>query len=271
MAQSNTTRADIITLLFLFIAGIAGGILLGLVGVGMALIAVPVLTITLPLLGVPGPLAPVVALATSMGIVSIGSVSSIVAHNKLGNIDWSMFRRIVPFSIAGVLAGSVIVTWLPGAALRSIFAAFLVFVAYRMLTGRRAVGAEQPTGTGNMRAAGAAIGVAGALIGAGGGVFMVPYLAGRGWKMARAVATSTTIGLPVTLMGTLFHALHTQQGIDAPMLGSIHIWACIGLGLGSILGAPVGARLASRMPADVLKKGFALLLLILAAGLVLGV
>ena len=79
------------TLIALFAAGILGGLLLGMIGVGMALIAVPVLTFALPHLGVPVALAPVVALATSMGIVTIGSVGSVVAHSRLGNVDcqWS--------------------------------------------------------------------------------------------------------------------------------------------------------------------------------------
>lgn len=255
------------TLIAIFAAGILGGLLLGMIGVGMALIAVPVLTFALPHLGVPVALAPVVALATSMGIVTIGSVGSVVAHSRLGNVDWPVVRRMVPFSLLGVALGSVVVVWLPGVALRSIFAAFLVFVGLRMLMGKTQAQAA-PLSAGTLRAAGGAIGFAGALIGAGGGVFMVPFLNGRGWPMVRAVATSATIGLPVTAFGTVFHALRPLDGVTAPMLGSIHLPALIGIGFGSLIGAPIGARLASRLPGALLKKGFALLLLILAVELV---
>lgn len=258
------------TLLILFGAGILGGVLLGLLGVGMALVAVPALTFALPHLGVPPELSSLVALATSMGIVTIGSVSSVLTHTRLGNIDWPIFRKILPFSLLGVLAGSVLVTWLPATALRIIFAAFLVFVATRMLTGRKTAATNQTSRDNSHRAAGAAIGVAGALIGAGGGVFMVPYLASRGWKMVRAVATSATIGLPVTVLGAIFHATRQVDGVAAPMIGSIHVEALIGLGLGSLLGAPFGAGLASRLPGEALKKGFAVVLLILAAALAFG-
>lgn len=135
------------SLIYLFIAGLVGGVLLGLIGVGMALIAVPVLTFALPHLGVPTDLAPVVALATSMGIVTIGSVSSVLSHHRLGNVDWTAFRKIVPFSILGVIAGSLIVTRLPAEVLRYIFAAFLVFVAVRMLLARKpgGPGSRRPT------------------------------------------------------------------------------------------------------------------------------
>ncbi|MDN3713936.1 sulfite exporter TauE/SafE family protein [Paracoccus cavernae] len=258
-----------ITFLALFLAGLFGGLLLGMIGVGMALVAVPVLTFSLPHLGVPPDLAPTVALATSMGIVTIGSVSSVVTHNRLGNIDWSSFRMIVPFSLIGVLAGSVLVTRLPADMLKLIFAAFLIFVGLKMLLSRKQRVQDRPVSAATYRAAGAAIGFAGALIGAGGGVFMVPFLSGRGWKMVRAVATSATIGLPVTVAGAVFTRCG-RSGVDAPMLGTLHIEALLGIGFGSLIGAPFGARLASRVPGALLKRGFAVVLLILAVGLVLG-
>lgn len=256
------------TILILLIAGVLGGVLLGLLGVGMALVAVPALVFSLPLLGVPAAQAPLVALATSMGIVTIGSLSAVTAHHRMGNVDWALFRRIVPFSLIGLLAGSALVTVLPPMALRVIFAAFLVFIAARMLRGRK-----PSPGAGSARhdrLAGAAIGTAGALIGAGGGVFMVPYLSARGVSMVRAVASSAAIGLPVTVLGFVFHALRPLEGIAAPMLGSVHLPALIGLGLGGVIGAPFGARLAARLPGEALKKGFAVLLLVLAAALALG-
>lgn len=258
------------TFIALFIAGIVGGLLLGMIGVGMALVAVRVLTLALPHFGVPEALAPTVALATSMGIVTIGSVSSVTAHNRLGNIDWQAFRLIVPFSLIGVALGSLLVTRLPADMLRLIFAAFLIFVALRMLLARKGSDLPKPVSAQIYRLSGAAIGFAGVLIGAGGGVFMVPFLTGRGWKMVRAVATSAAIGLPVTVFGMIFHALRPLQGIDAPMLGSIHVAALLGIGFGSVIGAPFGARIASRLPSDILKKGFAVVLLILAVGLIRG-
>lgn len=258
------------TFVGLFIAGVFGGVLLGMIGVGMALVAVPVLTFGLPHLGVPPDLAPTVALATSMGIVTIGSVSSVAAHHRLGNIDWQAFRMIVPFSLVGVLLGSLLVTRLPGGALRLIFAAFLIFVAIRMLLARKGGAAPAPVSPLVYRLSGAGIGFAGALIGAGGGVFMVPFLTGRGWPMVRAVATSAAIGLPVTVFGLIFHALRPLPGIDAPMLGSVHLPSLLGIGFGSVIGAPFGARIASRLPGDLLKKGFAVVLLILAVGLIRG-
>lgn len=61
------------------LAGLVGGLLLGLIGVGMALVAVPFLNFVLPRFGVPTGAVPLVSVATSMGIVAVGSVSSAIA------------------------------------------------------------------------------------------------------------------------------------------------------------------------------------------------
>ena len=75
------------SLLIFLGAGLAGGLLLGLIGVGIALVAVPLLTFALPRFGVPAEVAPLTAVATSMGVVAVSSVASAIAHQRLGNVD----------------------------------------------------------------------------------------------------------------------------------------------------------------------------------------
>lgn len=259
-------------LLAFFAAGIVGGFLLGLIGVGMALVAVPLLIVTLPWLGLPADQAPAVALATSMAVVGVGAVSSVYSHHRLGNIDWSIVRTTLPASLVGVALGSLVASHLPGPALRWIFAAFLVFIGLRMLLAKSPA-TPPPAGQDaawQYRAAGGAIGVAGSLIGAGGNVFMVPFLNGRGHKMPRAVATATAIALPVAVLGALVYALQPLTPPHDGMVGLIFLPAFAGVGLGSVVSAPAAARLASKVPAAALKSGFAVLLLVLAAKMMLG-
>lgn len=246
-------------------SGLAGGLLLGLIGVGMALIAVPLLTLTLPYLGVPVEAAPVSALATSMALVSVGSFSSIYFHHRLGNVDWKLVRTIVPASLLGVALGSLGASHLPGDMLKLIFCVFLIIIAMLMLLPQRRSHAHQTTAAWQYRLVGGLIGIAGSLIGAGGGIFMVPFLNKRGHSMPKAVAVSTTIGLPVTVLGSLVYAVQpSPETTSTWMLGYIVLPAFLGLSLGSLVSAPIGAKLASNVPGDMLKKGFAILLLILA-------
>ncbi len=165
-------------------------------------------------------------------------------------------------------AGSLVATHLPGDALRWIFCGFLIVIAARMLlpeTLRARTAIE--TGVWTYRLVGALIGVAGSLIGAGGGVFMVPFLGSRGHSMVRAVATSTTIGLPVSIFGAIVYSCQTSPVHTSTMLGYLFLPAFFGLSIGSVLAAPFGAKLASRVPTRVLRRGFAILLLVLAVKL----
>lgn len=254
------------TVFLVFVAsGLAGGLLLGLIGVGMALIAVPLLTLTLPNMGVPVEAAPITALATSMALVSVGSFSSIYSHHRFGNVDWKLVKTIVPASLIGVALGSIVASRLPGNALKFIFCAFLVIIAVQMLLPRHRFRQAHPTtAVWQYRLVGGFIGIAGSLIGAGGGIFMVPFLNNRGHSMPRAVAVSTTVGLPVTVLGSLVYATQPSPTTSTWMLGYIVVPAFLGLSLGSLVSAPIGARLASKVPSETLKIGFAVLLLILA-------
>ena len=259
-----------VSLSLFFAAGLLGGLLLGLIGVGMALITVPLLTMTLPLFGIGPAVAPLTALATSMSIVSVGSLSSILSHHRLGNVDWQLVKITVPASVIGVAAGSIAATHLPGEALRWIFCGFLIVIAAKMLLPERPrVRTSIETGAWTYRLAGALIGIAGSLIGAGGGEFMVPFLGSRGHGMVRAVATSTAIGLPVSIFGAIVYSSQTAPVHTGTMLGYLFLPAFFGLSLGSVLAAPLGARLASRVPARMLRRGFAILLAVLAVKLLI--
>lgn len=245
--------------------GVAGGVLLGMVGVGMALVGVPVLVLTLPLTGVRPDDAPLVALATSMGIVTMGSVSSVWSHHRRGNIDWGLFRSLSPFSVAGLLLGSLVASrYVSPQGLRWMLCGIELYIAWTMLRPKRPGPPPQAHAPGHQRGVAALIGVSGSLIGAGGGVFLVPYLARQGLAMKQAVATSVTIGLPVTIAGTIYYLGQPAPPEPGGMAGMVHLPALLGLGFGSMAGAPLGVSIASRMDGNILKKAFGVMLIVLA-------
>lgn len=261
---------DLILHLAVFLlAGLLGGLALGLMGVGTALVAVPLLIFVLPGFGFGPDAVPLVALATSMAVVSAGSVSSVVSHQRQGNVDWSVAMTIIPASLAGIVTGTLIASRLPGVTLRVLFCLFLVYIALRMLGagGRKDPAAVLPTRSPHYLLVGAMIGLTASVIGAGGGVLMVPFLAGRGHPMPRAIATSTLIGLPVSITGAVIYALRPTDLPQPLMVGYLFLPAFAGLAVGSIIGAPFGARLNGMLPVPVLKRIFAIVLLVVAAGI----
>lgn len=264
---------SVLYLLLFLLAGSFGGMLLGLLGVGMALVAAPALIVGLPHLGLPPEDTPLVALATTLGVVALGSATSAMTHARLGNVDRRLFISLAPTAVVGMAAGSLLaIRVIPTDALRWLLCFIELFIAWRMLRpNRRAAPAAAPNyevSTAD-RSISFLTGLAGSLIGAGGGVFLVPWLSGRGRPMPKAVGSSTAIGLPVVLVGMLFYGFQAppQSLVDmpGPHWGFIYIPATVGLGIGSIVGAPLGAWLANRTDSAKLKRVFGLVLIVLAA------
>ncbi|MBO9532646.1 MAG: sulfite exporter TauE/SafE family protein [Solirubrobacteraceae bacterium] len=110
--------------------------------------------------------------------------------------------------------------------------------------------------------AGFLAGVLGGLVGIGGGILAVPalvYAAGLGQR--EAIATSLAAIVPMSIAGT--YRQHRY--------GNVNVREGLGLGMLGILGAFVGATLADVLPDRVLRIGFGLLMLVIAAQLVQGV
>lgn len=261
---------DLWVLTLFILAGIAGGLLLGLIGVGMALVTVPFLTFMLPSLGFSAEVSPVIALASSMLIAAIGSVSSLRVHHQKGTINWGLIRLMLPASLFGVVLGSLLVTRLPALWLQSIFAAFLLYVAFSMLKPATPKSTEVQQSPSNqlLRWFPALVGATGSFIGAGGGVLMVPFLS-RFMAMPKAVASSVAVGFPVTVFGAISYMLQTAPVVHPDLIGAVYWPAVLGMSIGSVVAAPLGVQLATKVPAALLKKLFACVLLLIALKMLL--
>ena len=110
--------------------------------------------------------------------------------------------------------------------------------------------------------AGSMIGFGSSWFGIGGGTFTVPYLSWMRFDMRQAVATSAACGIPIALTGAV---ANVAAGWDNELLpsgatGYIYWPAVVGIALTSVPFARVGAKLAHRLDAALLKKLFAVLL-----------
>ena len=261
---------DLWVLTLFILAGLAGGLLLGLIGVGMALVTVPFLTFMLPSFGFSTEVSPLIALASSMVIAAIGSVSSLRVHHQKGTIDWGLIRLMLPASLLGVVLGSLLVTRLPALWLQCIFAAFLLYVAFSMVkpTKSKTDQPQKPPSDRMLRCFPALVGVTGSFIGAGGGVLMVPFLS-RFMAMPKAVASSVAVGFPVTVFGAISYMLQTAPVAHSELIGAVYWPAVLGMSIGSVVAAPLGVQLATKVPAALLKKMFACVLLLIALKMLL--
>lgn len=260
---------DLWVLTLFILAGVAGGLLLGLIGVGMALVTVPFLTFMLPSLGFSTEVSPVIALASSMLIAAIGSISSLRVHQQKGTINWELIRLMLPASLFGVVLGSLLVTRLPALWLQCIFAAFLLYVAFSMLKpSTKTTQLQNPPSNQLLRWFPALVGATGSFIGAGGGVLMVPFLS-RFMVMPKAVASSVAVGFPVTVFGAISYMLQTAPVTHPDLIGAVYWPAVLGMSIGSVVAAPLGVQLSTKVPAALLKKLFACVLLLIALKMLL--
>ena len=253
----------------LFATGLFSGFMAGLLGVGGGLIIVPIIASLLVWTGV-NTVSPMhAAIATSLAIIVPTSVLSAYTHMKLGNVDFSVVRRLAPFIFIGAMGGGFVADLMDTASLKIIFGTLAISLSlsffYSVVIIRQGLPAQAVTAV-----LGGVLGLVSALVGIGGGAMIVPLLSSFGWALKRAVGSAAMIGLVVSVPGSLGFVV---VGWDAPSLpawsaGYVYLPAAFIVAAAAFVTAPMGARLASRMDKDKLRRVFAIFLMIVGSLLI---
>jgi uncharacterized membrane protein YfcA len=127
--------------------------------------------------------------------------------------------------------------------------------------------------TAGMFGVGGVIGVVSSLVGIGGGSLSVPFMSWCNVPVHHAIGTSAAIGFPIAVAGTLGYIVNgwNASGLPDLNLGFINLPALIGIAAFSMLTAPLGARLAHRLPVVALKRVFAAFLIVVASRMIWGI
>ncbi|MCP4597354.1 sulfite exporter TauE/SafE family protein [Neptuniibacter sp.] len=253
------------TFLALLATGAFAGVLAGLLGVGGGIVIVPVLFFLFQGFGVSAESAMLVATATSLATIVPTSISSIRSHNKKGNVDFELLKHWAIFIFAGVLVGSWLVTRVDGTWLTMLFGVIATLSALNMLfrTGKSAMFQQLP-GNAGQTIMGTSIGFFSSMVGIGGGTISVPLLTLYNYPAHKAVGTAAAIGLIISLPGAITMLIMGDTPSDAPAgtYGLVNLVGFLCIVPLTVLFAPVGASLAAKLDAGVLKKIFAVVLLI---------
>jgi len=275
-------------LLIVALGGLVG-VLSGLFGVGGGFLTTPLLIFY----GIP----PGVAVASATTQITGASVSGVMAHLKRGGVD----LRMGLVMIAGGLSGSLVGAFIFRLAQASGQIDTLIGLLYVLLLGSigalmlrdatRALGWWKVSEVAGPRrrhhrlvaalpmrwrfyasglylsplaplALGFLAGILTVLLGVGGGFILVPamiYLLGMAPRVV--VGTSLVMILAVSAASTMIHALTTQ---------SVDIVLAALLLLGGVVGAQYGARLTTRLKPDLLRFSLALIILLVALRMALG-
>lgn len=244
--------------------GALAGTMAGLFGIGGGLVIVPVLIFSFGLQGISPEIGAHMAVGTSLATIVFTSISSIRSHHKHGAVRWDIFRPMSIGTVVGALLGAWTAAFLSGDLLQLVIGVFAITMGLKMLLEVNPKPGRDIPGPGGLTAAGGGIGWASAIFGIGGGNLIVPYLSWCNVRMQSTVATSAACGLPIAIAGALGNI---WTGWDDPRLpemsvGFIYLPAFLGIILTSVFFARVGANLAHRLNAKVLKRIFAVVLLV---------
>lgn len=242
------------------------GLLAGLFGIGGGGVMVPVLTMLFVAQGFPNEHLVHMALATSMAAIVPTAIASLRAHHRHGAVLWPVVVRMTPGILLGTFAATFLASYISAKPLAIFFSIFMSFVALQLFLDRKPKPSRQLPDTTGLTAAGAGIGGISALVAIGGGSLTVPFLAWCNVAVPVAIGTSAAVGLPVALAGAVGYLMNGLQVNDLPefTLGYIYWPAVLSVASLSLVTAPLGARLAHRLPVKLLKKLFGILSMLLA-------
>jgi uncharacterized protein len=275
---------------FIILLGGVVGLLSGMFGVGGGFLTTPLLI----LYGIP----PTVAAASSASQVTGASVSGVLAHYERDGVDLKMGAILVAGGMLGAVFGASLLRTLQAMGqsdtiINILYVLLLGSIGWLMAREAWTAIEARKSGSGivprkrrhhplvaslpyKMRfyqsglyispiapfLLGFLTGILTVLLGVGGGFLLVPamiYLLGMAARVV--VGTSLFQILFVTAITTMVHAL-TTGAVDIVLAGLLLI--------GSVIGAQVGARIATRIPPDWLRLMLAVIVLLVAFRLAIG-
>ncbi|WP_110946791.1 sulfite exporter TauE/SafE family protein [Pseudomonas bohemica] len=244
--------------------GACAGVLAGLFGVGGGIIIVPVLVFSFTLQGFDSSVLTHLAVGTSLATIVFTSIQSVRAHHRMGAVRWAVFGWMTLGILIGAGFGSLTASYIAGPNLQKIIGVFAILVAIQMALDLRPKASGSVPGKAGLTAAGVVIGWASAIFGIGGGSLTVPFLTWRSLTMQQAVATSSACGFPIAVASAIsFMILGWHDPLLPPhSLGFVYLPALIGIALTSMFFARFGAKLAHKLSPRMLKRLFALLLVV---------
>ena len=272
----------IITVLIIVVAGILGGIIAGLFGLGGGILFAPVLLFLFQAAGIPDPV--LWAVGTSLFCSFAASVSSTLKQYQMGNIYVSEGVVTGLFGIAGTVAGRIIAVS-PYYSERE----FIIFVSLILMYAvghflkkkKPAPAPEQEQVFGIKRemrwyhalVLGVSAGLLATLAGVGGGLILVPgMIVLFSFEFRKAVSISSMSITLITLAGWIQYALIPADtpGLSGFQMGHVDLGMAIPLIGLSFFSARFGVRLLHHVRLRSLEYAFSIILLVVAGRLLSG-
>ena len=258
--------------LWLVGAGVAGGLMAGLLGVGGGIVMVPVMATIFQLMGMPNELIMHVAVATSLAVIVPTGLSSARSHAKRGAVSKDLLLLWAPAMVIASFIGGISAGYYSAFVLRIIFGVMAFFIAVNSVVPlQKKLMSGLSASPITHRISAAFIGYVSSLMGIGGGSLSVPTMTVLGSPVHTAVGTSSALGVFIALPAAIGFVISGWNIADLPQfsLGYVSLPAMASLALGAILFAPVGAFIAHKLSAILLKRVLAVYLLIVGTRMII--
>jgi uncharacterized membrane protein YfcA len=244
----------------LLAAGLATGLLAGLLGIGGGSVLVPVLYEAFGALGVPDDVRMHLAVGTSLAVIVPTSLRSFAGHRARGAVDMELVRSMALWVVAGVCLGAILARFSDQAVLKVIWVVAASLISLKLFFGRQdwTLGDRVP-GQPFRAIYGAFVGLLSTLMSIGGGVFITALMTFYGHPMQRAVGTSSAFGPVIAIPGALgfvwagWHAAGRPPG----SLGYVSVLGALLIIPTSVLATPLGVRIAHGISRRKLELAFA--------------
>lgn len=228
------------------------GLTLGLIGGGGSILTVPVFVYVL---GVPAKQA----IAMSLPVVGATSLIGAIGHWRAGNVQWRTALAFGLVAMLGSFGGTRLARYLDGAVQLTLLGVVMLGAGLAMLRSRDGAVVPSPPTPHRLALVGAVglgVGVLTGLVGIGGGFLIVPALVLLvGLPMKQGVGTSLVV---ITMnAAAAFAGYAGTTVVDWRMMAA---FTAI-----TIAGVLAGTRFATAVPAQHLKRGFAIFLFVVAA------
>lgn len=237
---------------WIVIAGLGVGTVFGMFGAGGSAFATPVLA----LLGVPA----TIAVASPLPAMIPASFAGARRYLRAGVLDTRTAKLAVAGGVPGTVLGAFASSWVGGTALLVASGVMLLVVGARLLspdpTGQQARADARRGRAGFVIVLAFAIGILTGLLANGGGFLLMPaFILVLGLSATKAAGTSM-VAVGALTIPTL--AIHIG-------LGHVDWTVALAFAAGLIPGSLTGARVATRLPAEVTRRAFGIGLVAFAA------
>jgi dihydropteroate synthase len=193
--------------------------------------------------------------------------SAAVMDDVGGAVDPSLLRSWAPWIVLGVILGSMVARFAPQGVMLLVFATVALIVAGYMALAPEGMRLADDLPRGPVRwLIASLIGGVSSIMGIGGGTLSVPTLTLCSYPVRRAVGTGAAIGLLIAVPATvgMMVAGWDRVGLPVGSIGFVNVLGFAVLVPMTALMAPVGVRLAHRIPPRWLRRAFAAFLLLTA-------